>query len=77
VFSFIAAEKANYPVALMCRVLSLNRTSFLLPLQPIVSGRYYHRFQRRDGQWRLVERRVRSDLVGDVSRDLRRPAADP
>jgi putative transposase len=28
VFSFIAAEKANYPVAVMCRVLSVNRTSF-------------------------------------------------
>jgi putative transposase len=28
VFSFIAAEKANYPVAVMCRVLGVNRTSF-------------------------------------------------
>jgi len=28
VFSFIAAEKANYPVAVMCRALSVNRTSF-------------------------------------------------
>jgi putative transposase len=27
-FSFIAAEKANYPVALMCRCLGVNRTSF-------------------------------------------------
>jgi putative transposase len=27
-FSFIAAEKANYPVAAMCRVLGVNRTSF-------------------------------------------------
>ena len=27
-FSFIAAEKANYPVSLMCRVLQVNRTSF-------------------------------------------------
>ena len=26
-FSFIAAEKANYPVSLMCRVLDVNRTS--------------------------------------------------
>ena len=43
-----------------------------LPLQPIVSGRYHDRFERRDGQWRFVERRVRTDLVGDVSRHLRR-----
>jgi len=42
-----------------------------LPLQPIVSGRYQDRFERRDGQWRFVERRVRTDLVGDVSRHLR------
>ena len=47
-----------------------------LPLQPIVSGRYYDRFERLNGQWRFVERRVRTDLVGDVSRHLRRPAAD-
>src|SRR5258708_4825390 len=47
-----------------------------LPLQPIVSGRYHDRFERRDGQWRFVERRVRTDLVGDVSRHLRRSAAD-
>jgi 3-phenylpropionate/cinnamic acid dioxygenase small subunit len=42
-----------------------------LALQPIVSGRYHDRFERRDGEWRFVERRVRTDLVGDVSRHLR------
>lgn len=47
-----------------------------LALQPIVSGRYYDRFERRDGQWRFVERRVRTDLVGDVSRHLRQAAAN-
>ena len=41
-----------------------------LALQPIVSGRYQDRFERREGHWRLVERRVRTDLVGDVSRHL-------
>ena len=46
-----------------------------LALQAIVSGRYRDRFQRRDGQWRFVERRVRTDLVGDVSRNLRHGAA--
>jgi 3-phenylpropionate/cinnamic acid dioxygenase small subunit len=44
-----------------------------LPLQPIASGRYRDRFERRDGQWRFAERRVRVDLVGDVSHHLRRP----
>ena len=47
-----------------------------LALQPIVSGSYRDRFERRDGQWRFVERRVRTDLVGDVSRHLRPAAAD-
>jgi 3-phenylpropionate/cinnamic acid dioxygenase small subunit len=46
-----------------------------LALQPIVSGRYQDRFERRDGQWRFVERRVRTDLVGDLSRHLRDAAA--
>ena len=27
-FAFIAAEKANYPISLLCRVLGVNRTSF-------------------------------------------------
>jgi hypothetical protein len=42
-----------------------------LALQPIVSGRYQDVFERGDGQWRFVHRRVRTDLVGDVSRHLR------
>jgi 3-phenylpropionate/cinnamic acid dioxygenase small subunit len=46
-----------------------------LALQPIASGRYQDRFERRDGQWRFVERRVRTDLVGDLSRHLRGAAA--
>ncbi len=47
-----------------------------LALQPIVSGRYQDRFERCDGQWRFVERRVRTDLVGDVSRHRRHAGAD-
>jgi hypothetical protein len=46
-----------------------------LALQPIVSGRYEDRFEHRDGQWRFAERRVLTDLVGDVSRHLRRSIA--
>ncbi|MGK4579187.1 nuclear transport factor 2 family protein [Kitasatospora sp. HPMI-4] len=46
-----------------------------LPLQPIAGGRYHDRFERGDGQWRFVERRVHINLVGDVSRHLRRAAA--
>ncbi|GAA0396407.1 nuclear transport factor 2 family protein [Streptomyces luteireticuli] len=46
-----------------------------LPLQPIACGRYHDRFERRDEQWRFVERRVRINLVGDVSHHLRRAPA--
>jgi ketosteroid isomerase-like protein len=46
-----------------------------LALQPIVSGRYHDRFERRDGRWRFVERCVRTDLVGDVSHHLHRSGA--
>jgi 3-phenylpropionate/cinnamic acid dioxygenase small subunit len=48
-----------------------------LPLQPIVSGQYQDRFARRDDRWHFVERRVRTDLVGDTSHHLRQAAADP
>jgi hypothetical protein len=40
-FSLIAAEKANFPVSVMCRTLGVNRTSF-------------HDWERRapsDGRW--------------------------
>ena len=47
-----------------------------MALQPIVSGRYCDRFERHEGHWRFVERCVQTDLVGDVSRHLRRSAAD-
>ncbi|MEV6129097.1 nuclear transport factor 2 family protein [Streptomyces violaceusniger] len=46
-----------------------------LPLQPIAAGRYRDRFERREGQWRFVERRVRINLIGDVSRHARQAAA--
>jgi 3-phenylpropionate/cinnamic acid dioxygenase small subunit len=42
-----------------------------LALQPIASGRYQDRFECRAGHRRFVERSVRTDLVGDVSRHLR------
>jgi 3-phenylpropionate/cinnamic acid dioxygenase small subunit len=42
-----------------------------LALQPIATGRYRDRFERRGGQWRFTARRATVDLVGDVSRHLR------
>ncbi|MEU8872105.1 nuclear transport factor 2 family protein [Streptomyces javensis] len=46
-----------------------------LPLQPIAAGRYHDRFARRDGRWRFTERRVRINLIGDVSRHAQQAAA--
>jgi hypothetical protein len=48
-----------------------------LPLQIIVSGRYRDRFERHEGQWRFAERRVQTDLLGDVSHHVRSLTAGP
>jgi len=37
------------------------------PLAPIVSGRYRDSFVNHEGIWRFSERRIHTDLVGDVS----------
>jgi len=42
-------------------------------LQPVAAGRYHDRFEAVEGAWRFSERNVLLDLVGDVSRHLRRP----
>ncbi|AGP52063.1 nuclear transport factor 2 family protein [Streptomyces rapamycinicus] len=46
-----------------------------LPLQPIAAGRYHDRFECRDERWRFVERRVRINLIGDVSHHAHQAAA--
>ena len=43
-----------------------------VPLQPIVTGRYYDTFIRDDtGRWRFAQRRYALDHVGDLSHHLR------
>lgn len=39
-------------------------------LQPIIAGRYHDTFERVGGEWRLSERVILCDLVGDLSRHL-------
>jgi len=41
-----------------------------LALQPIIAGRYQDRFAGVEGRWRFAERRVLTDLVGDLSQHL-------
>ncbi len=40
------------------------------PLQAIIAGRYHDRFARVDGAWRLTERVIFCDLIGDLSHHL-------
>ena len=42
-----------------------------LALQPLIVGRWYDDLAKVDGQWRFVERRWFSDLVGDLSAHLK------
>ena len=44
----------------------------VLPLQPIISGRYHDRFVHGDGAWRFEHRHILSDLFGDLSQHLLR-----
>jgi 3-phenylpropionate/cinnamic acid dioxygenase small subunit len=41
------------------------------PLQAVIAGRYHDSFARVDGAWRLTERVIFCDLIGDLSRHLK------
>lgn len=51
-----------------CYVTVLQAVAPDFPLQPIFAGFYSDRFERANGDWHFVERRIRPDLVGDLSR---------
>ena len=57
-FSFIAAEKTNYPVAVMCRVLGVNRTSF-------------HDWERRPPSDRALTDAWLTEKIKQIHRDSR------
>ena len=42
------------------------------PLQPIMCGRYHDAFARGAGGWHFTDRLIVPELVGDLSRHLRR-----
>lgn len=52
-----------------CYYTVLQQTE-VLPLQPIIAGRYHDRFERVDGAWRFADRLIYSDLIGDLSQHL-------
>jgi putative transposase len=67
VFSLIAAEKTNYPVAVMCRVFGVSRTGF-------------HNWERRAPSDRALQDAwlmEKIKLIHDASRSVYGAAADP
>jgi len=42
----------------------------VLPLQPIICGRYHDAFAKQGGAWRFTDRLIFSDLIGDLSQHL-------
>jgi len=40
------------------------------PLQPILAGRWHDKLAKVDGRWRLVDRVIYSDLMGDISHHI-------
>ena len=42
-------------------------------LQPVIGGRNNDRFVKADGAWRFSERRIESDLFGDLSAHMLQP----
>jgi hypothetical protein len=42
----------------------------VLPLQPIICGRYHDTFTNQGGHWRFADRLIFSDLIGDLSQHL-------
>lgn len=49
---------------------SVLQQTDVLPLQPIISGRYHDRFVLEGGAWRFEHRHILSDLFGDLSEHL-------
>ena len=41
-----------------------------LPLQPIITGHYEHKFEKREETWRIVEKKFFVDQPGDLSHHL-------
>lgn len=58
-----------------CRsYITVFQRTDVLPLQPILAGRYHDRFERVDGAWRFAHRHMINDYLGDLSQHM---LADP
>ena len=57
-----------------CRsYVTIFQSTTVLPLQPILSGRYHDTFVRADGEWRFERRRMTNEYLGDLSQHLKQP----
>ena len=63
-FRFIAAERANHPVSLMCRVLGVSRQGF-------------HAFERRGPSRRAVDDSLLERRIAEVHRRSRSTHGSP
>jgi hypothetical protein len=58
-----------------CRsYITVFQRTDVLPLQPILAGRYHDRFERVDGTWRFAHRHMINDYLGDLTQHM---LADP
>jgi hypothetical protein len=65
--NLIVEVDENSGTAICRSYFTVLQATDVLPLQPIVAGRYHDRFVRQGTVWQFAGRRFFLDLVGDVS----------
>jgi len=70
VTNLVIEVDAGDTTASACSYWTVLQATPDMALGPILSGRYRDRFSLVDGNWRFAERRIVTDLVGDVSHHM-------
>lgn len=70
VTSNVIIEPDGADAALAQSYVLVHQATDVLPLQPIIGGRYYDRFAKTEGAWRFTARRMEMDLFGNLSAHL-------
>lgn len=63
----VIVEPQSGAVATATSTVLVVQAAPTLPLQPIITGDYRDRFEKRDARWCFTERYITNDLVGDLS----------
>ena len=66
----LIVEVADDATAAARSTFCVVQATDLVPLQPIIAGRYHDRFARDDDGWYFTERIINVEMVGDVSDHL-------